>query len=97
MDTLEWLERWFLLNSNGDGEHEQVILIQNFDNPGWNVEILMPQPIDYKNILTSFDYDASDEDWWGYKIKSGKFMGYGSPNNLSNILKSFRKLVDGEL
>ena len=97
MDTLEWLEHFLLVNSDGDWEHYETITIENLNNLGWRVEILFPESVAYETKPTSFHYEASDEDWWNYKIEEDRFIASGSPNNLSNILKCLRKLVEDEL
>ena len=97
MDTLEWLEHFLLVSSDGDWEHCGGITIENLNNLGWRVEIVFPDLVDYKTKLDSFQYKASDKDWWQYKIEEDRFIASGSPNNLSTILKYFRKLVEDEI
>ncbi|OAX48412.1 hypothetical protein gpAD87_09590 [Paenibacillus sp. AD87] len=39
MNTLKWLQNWYLENCNGDWEHSYGVKIDTVDNPGWSVEI----------------------------------------------------------
>ena len=36
---MDFLQRWYAEQCNGDWEHEFGIKIETLDNPGWNLEI----------------------------------------------------------
>lgn len=37
--NFEWLQGWYSRHTNGDWEHQNGILIETLDNPGWSVLI----------------------------------------------------------
>jgi Immunity protein 53 len=39
VSTLEELQRWYRLHCDGDWEHEEGIIIETLDNPGWRMRI----------------------------------------------------------
>lgn len=37
MDTLEWLQKWYVSQCDGDWEHSFRVHIETLDNPGWRI------------------------------------------------------------
>jgi len=93
VETIEWIENWFLNNCDGDWEHTWGIEITTLDNPGWQVKIdlqntnLEDLSIEYRLI------EVSEIDWYGYKIEDGVFIAAGDPNKLKLILEKFREIA----
>ena len=94
IDILNWLEKWFVSNCNGDWEHSYGITIETLDNPGWDIKIdLKNTPL--ANEKLEYTYTKKNEnDWFGIKIEKAEFYAFGDPNKLSFLLELFKKFVE---
>ncbi|HVG62554.1 MAG TPA: immunity 53 family protein [Hyalangium sp.] len=101
MDDLEWLERWYSAQCNGDWEHHRGVTIQSLDNPGWLVTIdLEGTELEARMadalVLRDGDPPSTENglmggpDWIECAIKGGRFTGAGDPGKLRTILHCFR-------
>lgn len=94
MDSLAWLQQWYLSRCNEEWEFAEGIKILSVSNPGWSVEIsvadtkLADSHIPFKLVRNS------NNDWHGYLIEDGIFTGSGDPNKLSFIIELFRNLLE---
>ncbi|WP_057912892.1 immunity 53 family protein [Peribacillus muralis] len=93
MNTLKWLESWFMQNCDGEWEHNNGIKVLTLDNPGWLIEIDLEGTDCEEKFFKDFRVENSDEDWIYCKVRDNKFLGYGSVNNLTDILEVFKKWV----
>jgi hypothetical protein len=39
MGTLNWIQKWYVKQCNGDWEYSNGVRIDTIDNPGWKVKI----------------------------------------------------------
>lgn len=92
-ELLDWLGFWMKEQCDGDWEHENQIIIQTLDNPGWYVLIDL-DGTSLEEISIDEKKDVSENDWYYYKISKKKFAGYGDLNKLNFLLNTFKKLVD---
>ena len=94
VELLDWLERWYLSQCDGDWEHQHGIRIETTDNPGWSVQIDLEETELAK--LKSIDLEASRSrnDWIWCRIDNGTFKGAGGPRNLSEVLSAFCKWTE---
>jgi hypothetical protein len=89
---VEWLQRWYVNQCDGDWEHENGIIIETLDNPGWSISI------DLKNtglegIKIPYTLkEVSDEDWVGYSIEDNVFKAAGGPYKLNRIIEIFKEI-----
>lgn len=95
MNTLRELQQWFTEQCNGDWEHQQGIIIESCDNPGWWVRIDLAntslQKQRFETISENIDirgYPTSDE-WLRCYIENGVWKGAGDINKLETILEKF--------
>lgn len=89
-DDFLWLQEWFAKHCNGDWEHDQIIAIRTFDNPGWGITIsLFDTELENKEFI-EIKKDITPDDWLSCYVEKGKFQGAGGPKNLPEILKIFR-------
>lgn len=95
MSAIEELQSWYLSQCNEDWEHTYGVEIGTLDNPGWSLSVeLTDTEIDGK-LYTEFSYGIGDEagtsghNWLITKIENGKFIGYGGPNKLEELIKIF--------
>ncbi|MBK0404959.1 immunity 53 family protein [Adhaeribacter sp. BT258] len=85
---IERIQNWYKNNCNGDWEHEFGIKIGTLDNPGWAVTIeLNNTSLEEGKIFKQ--YEKAEDDWLSVKVEDKKFIGYGDPNKLHEILRIF--------
>ncbi|MFW6311621.1 MAG: immunity 53 family protein [Nanoarchaeota archaeon] len=95
-DILEWLQRWYLQNCNGDWEHGYGVFIETLDNPGWLIKINL-EDTQYENIEVDKykrQNKNNEDDWAHYKIENKIFQGACGPLNLIEILQYFKDIID---
>ena len=89
MDILQWLEKWYLDNCDGDWEHCYGIHICTLDNPGWSIEIdLIDTYLEYEYFDTIQKYN-NEADWVHCSVVDGVFRGGGSAGKFEEILNIF--------
>jgi hypothetical protein len=107
MDQLEWLERWYQEQCDGEWEHAHGVTIETLDNPGWLVQVDLqgkgPEAMPADRVLAVLGEPPSAANgnvggtiWMTCDIKSGKFVGAGDSTQLRRILAQFRTLVEAE-
>lgn len=94
METLAWLQKWYLARCDGEWEFREGIKLLSVSNPGWSVEInVSDTPLETVGIpLTQFHNSA--DDWYGYFLDDALFVGSGDPTKLEVILQVFRNLME---
>ena len=96
MNILNWLEKWYLKNCNGDWEHSFGIKIETLDNPGWSVDIdLIDTNLESKPFL-EVKVERSEKNWFLCRVDDGIFKGRGGPQNLAEMLEIFHKWVGSD-
>lgn len=94
MNTIEWLENWYLNNCNDDWEHCYGIKIGNIDNPGWTVEIDLVNTYLEDKTFKTMQILRTDKDWIHCSVKDGIFDASGGAKNLDEILKIFMQWAE---
>jgi hypothetical protein len=91
------LEQWYFSQCNEDWEHSYGIEIGTLDNPGWYFKIDLTDIDIESNKYTEYYYSIGDDaktsgnNWIDMKLKDGKFVGYGDPHRLNELVKIFLK------
>lgn len=88
MKEIEYINKWFKDQCDGDWEHMYGIKIYTLDNPGWAVKIDLHET-DLNVIFTPIEKNEGEEDWLSCKIINNTFTGYGGINNIQEILAIF--------
>ncbi len=94
MSNLEWLEKWYLQNTDGEWEHFYGVSIGTLDNPGWFVHIDLRET---KFENTKFDeiyQDRGENDWIRCVVEDEIFKGVGDSLKLNQIIEVFRNWVE---
>lgn len=94
MIDIDWLVEWFQSYCDDDWEHENQIQIYTTDNPGWTVIVNIRGTALEGVELDYLLEEKSDNDWFGYAVKDGKFKGSGDLTKLPAILKTFKQIVE---
>lgn len=94
---LDWLQKWYYDQCDGEWEHEYGVMIQTLDNPGWMVTIdLAFTEIENLEIPYSLR-ETSVDDWVGYLVEKKKFIGSSDPKHLDDILKIFKEIWESNV
>lgn len=94
MDTiLNWIQKWYLRQADGDWEHSYGVRIHTIDNRGWRVTIDLAETGLEDMQLPRYKIDISDSNWLAIWIENKQFNGAGDPGKLRAILEKFRDIV----
>ena len=100
MDSLTWLQKWYVNQCDGDWEHCYGVRIETLDNPGWSVMISVVNTVVEGKIFEKINIKRNEMDWINCEIdyvdeQDGlHFLGYGGPENLEEILDVFKDWVE---
>jgi hypothetical protein len=93
MNTLEQIQKWFLNQCDRDWEQEYGIKIETLGNPGWDITIDVSETPLERVSIENPTIENSDDDWYFFKVKDGKFIAAGDPGKLEFLLKKFLELT----
>jgi hypothetical protein len=94
MDEMEWLEKWYQSNCDGDWEHGYGVKITTIDNPGWSVEINLRKTQVNRLQHDRLELDKGEGDWIQCWIDDETFKGYGDALKLKMVIAVFRDWVE---
>lgn len=84
----------FMLECNGDWEHENGISIITVDNPGWSITIdLENTSLEDEEIVGEL-IEMNEKDWYFFEIKNKKFRGGGNLTKLNFLITQFKEIVE---
>ena len=93
MNSVEFMQKWFASQCNGDWEHDVGITIETLDNPGWRVSVNLKGTSLEDASFDLVDEERTDEDWVICRIEDGCFEGFGGVGNLMEILEVFQRFA----
>lgn len=89
-NTLTRIQNWYETNCNGDWEHTYGLKIGNIDNPGWSLKVDLEDSYLQNINFEECKYENEDEnDWVHCRKENFKFIGYGGPQKLTELLQIF--------
>ena len=95
MDAIKDLEEWYFSQCNEDWEHTYGVEIGTLDNPGWQLKIDLNETNLEGTGYQEYSYGVDDEaetsgnDWLITKVDNHKFVGYGGPQKLDELIRLF--------
>lgn len=95
MNLLQELQEWYLSQCDEDWEHVYGISIGTLDNPGWSLEVELTdtdlEGIDFQEQAYGIGEgkEYSGDNWLICKVTENKFIGYGGPRKLEEIINIF--------
>ena len=95
MNPLRQLQDWYHSQCNGDWEHSNGIKIDTLDNPGWSLKIDLEDTALQEKPFTEFTYgtgtqgETSGDEWVICKLEGSKFVAYGGPHKLDEMITIF--------
>jgi len=94
METLNFLQKWYAQQCNGDWEHTYGVKIETLDNPGWRIEIdLIDTALENQTIEKQFK-EIDPTNWYLIQIQDNKFMACGDSSKLDFLLLEFKKIAE---
>src|SRR5271155_1085101 len=102
MNSIEWLQRWYLGQCNDQWEHAYGISIETLDNPGWLVKIdlvgtpMQGLPLHEVGGARTINHSGANgpHDWLNCKVEDDQFLGAGGPLSLFSIGEVFKAWVE---
>lgn len=94
MDTIAWLQQWYIAQCDDEWEHEYGIKIETMDNPGWLVKIDLKYTHLEDTRIRVARVDSSHDDWYTMEIVDAVFTGLSSFNRLEFLLQEFRNIAE---
>lgn len=92
-DPVEWLERWYRTQCNGDWEHQHGVRIGTLDNPGWSLDVDLVDTPEADRTKRASIIERSTTDWVFCEVKEGVFSARGGPGNLRDVVRAFMDFV----
>ena len=89
VDLLGRLSRWYETHCNDDWEHQDGVVIESIDNPGWSLCVGLGDTELSGRQFPGKDVERSERDWVVCRIVDNKFEGFGGPANLTELIETF--------
>jgi len=89
IDALQRLQQWYLAHCNGDWEHQQGVLIDTLDNPGWRVQVDLRDTDLHGRTFEGVENHATEDDWLVARIEDDRWCAYCGALNLEQALVLF--------
>jgi hypothetical protein len=91
---MAWLQQWYLSNCAGEWEHQYGVHMETLDNPGWTVRINLRGTRWEDLQMQTLWREDSEHDWVHCSISKKEFNGAGGPENLEELIQTFRTLIE---
>lgn len=95
MDALTWLQQWYGSQCDGEWEFRQGIKLLSVSNPGWSVEIDVSDTVLEHVSIAPRGQERTPDDWYGFVLQDGLFVGSGDPSKLEFLIYAFKGLLEG--
>lgn len=89
MNVLSEVQKWYASNCDGEWEEECGVKIDTMDNPGWSVLIDLGETNLEGKEFQRVENHPSEESWIECRVEADKFLGFGDPGRLEEILGIF--------
>jgi len=102
MNSIMWLQDWYLEQCDDAWEHQYGIAIETLDNPGWVVRIDLTgtamQGVSMEETRRGGGINhegvGGTQDWLHCKVDADRFVGAGGPSSLFSICDTFKAWVE---
>ncbi len=93
---IDWLQKWYSNQCDGDWEHEYGIRIETIDNPGWIITIDLAST-NFESLEIPYTrIENAENDWMDYGIKDKIFSGAGDSLKINDIINKFKEIVESK-
>jgi hypothetical protein len=91
-DSLNWLVEWFASHCDGEWEHQEGVVIENLDNPGWSLKISLRETalenVPFEAVEHNYNNDVS---WWRCWVEHSVFHAACGARDLASVVDVFRQ------
>lgn len=87
--ALTELGRWLAVQAPAYQATAGRVHIDTLDNPGWSLEVELDGSDLAGRLLPMVEFNRTETDWCHCFTRDGKFMAFGGPGNLSEIIGRF--------
>jgi hypothetical protein len=94
MSELADLQDWDASVCDGEWEESYGVTIETLDNPGWNIEIDLIGTYLEGIVMAPVQVDRGEHDWLRCNVDDGKFIAFGGPRNLVEIVGHFNSWAE---
>ena len=92
-NNLEWLQKWYSYNCDGEWEHAEGVEISTLDNPGWKFSASLKGTTLEDKDYPVMSIDNGNDDWLVLQKKDCEFVGCGDAGKLNQIIQFFKEWV----
>lgn len=92
-NELDWLQRWYLSQCDGDWEHGYGLDIGTLDNPGWRLRINLVGTELEARPFERLEHHRGEHDWTVCWVEDNQFHAACGPLNLTKTVGIFRNWV----
>jgi hypothetical protein len=102
-DGLDWLNKWYVSQCNGNWEHTYGVRIDTLDNPGWSLSVdLTETSLAGRSFDRVIHGEPSDDlaewqrtgSWWLATVTDGIFEAVCGPLDLPVVIDLFRNWAE---
>ena len=90
------IQTWYAAQCDNDWEHSFGIKISTLDNPGWFVQFDLEGTLLEDKAFEQVEKSETEQSWLHCKVGEKKFVGYGDPTRLEEILSIFLEWAKSE-
>lgn len=94
LSLLNWIQKWYNEQCNGDWEHQYGILIDTLDNPGWKITINLSDTHFKKYTCKKTKIEREGNNWIHYGTEGNNFEIICGPMNLEEAIKIFKTWIE---
>ncbi|MEM8505284.1 MAG: immunity 53 family protein [Cyanobacteria bacterium P01_D01_bin.1] len=94
--ALDDIQDWYSAQCDEDWEHSFGITIETLDNPGWAVKIDLEGTLLEAKEFHKIAKEETEDSWLVCKVEGKKFVGYGDPSRLEEVLLLFLQWAKSE-
>jgi Immunity protein 53 len=90
MSPLDFLQSWYLAQTNDEWERVRGVTIETLDKSGWMVTIDLFETTLHDRTMTPLRQEHSSKDWLVCLVERNQFRGQGDAQKLGAILGVFQ-------
>lgn len=94
--VLKDIQTWYAAQCDEYWEHSFSVHIGILDNPGWLVRIDLDDTLLENKAFDQVERTGSKQHWIICKVEKSKFIGFGDPGRLEEILGIFLEWAKSE-
>lgn len=94
MNMVEWMQKWYYAQCDGDWEHEFGVKINTIKNDGWAVTVNLIGTVCEGQFFQEVNIRIDETNWYFCTHKEDDFYAECDPNHLTIVIEIFRDWVE---